>query len=219
MGTNPFVGVPSQSDGRTMTDIASTMIENPFLQNQLLRRAPSVSGTMLTAAGTAMAISGDRPKTSYRSHIQARDTTGKKAFKPYSYRGITYDRPLGKRGFYFRGGTEHGYRTNPRNKTGVKKRSPGKSKTGRAISGTGRAVSKFAAPIGLGLVVYNINRHGAKETAKQEGKFWVQDVPLGALGGVNYLDDQFLGGTLAESGRASQITATVLLSGLIGAVI
>lgn len=219
---SPFVGVRSQSDRTTkskLSDISSNLIENRFIQNQFLRRAPITAGTVLTAAGSAMAISGDRPKTSYRSHLHARDTTGKKSFKPYTYRGRTYDRPLGKRGFYFRGGTEHGYNTNPRNKSGVKKRSPAKSKTGRALSGTGRAVTKFAAPIGLGLVVYNIHRHGVKETAKSEGKFWAHDIPLGAMGGVNYLDSQLLGGSLAESGRASQITATVLLSGLIGSVI
>ena len=219
MGTNPFVGVPSQRDGKSMSDIPSTLIENTFFQNQLLRRAPSLTGTTLLAVGSVMTTSGNRPKTSYRSHIHARDTTGKKAFKPYTYRGRTYDRPLGKRGFYFRGGTEHGYRTNPRNKTGVKTRSPAKSKTGRAITGTGRAVSKFAAPIGLGLVAYNIHRHGAKETAKQEGKFWVHDVPLGAMGGVTYLDNQLLGGSLAQTSRTAEITATVLLTGLIGSVI
>lgn len=219
MGTNPFVGVRSQSDRNVnLSDITSSLIENTFLQNQLLRRAPSVSGTVLTAAGTAMAISGDRPKTSYRSHLQARDTTGKKAFKPYTYRGRTYDRPLGKRGFYFRGGTEHGYNTDRRNKSGVKKRSPGKSKTGRAISGTGRAVTKFAAPIGLGLVAYNIHRHGVKETAKAEGKFWAHDIPLGAMGGVNYLDNQVLGGSLADASRESSIIQTMLLSAALGAV-
>lgn len=219
MVVSPFVGVPSQSDGNkslNLSEVSSNLLENQFFQNQLLRRAPITAGTALTAAGSAMAISGDRPKTSYRSHIHARDTTGKKAFKPYTYRGRTYDRPLGKRGFYFRGGTEHGYNTNPRNKSGVKKRSPAKSKTGRAISGTGRAVTKFAAPIGLGLVAYNIHRHGVQETAKSEAKFWGHDVPLGAMGGVDYVDNQYLGGSVTKASRWSSVTQTVVLSSLLG---
>ena len=219
MVEHPFVGAPSQSDGKTMSDIPRSLLENRFVQNQLLRKVPITAGTALTAAGSAMAIAGDRPKSSYRSHIQHRDTTGKKAFKPYTHRGRTYDRPLGKRGFYFRGGTEHGYNTNRRNKTGYKSRSPGKSKTGKAIANTGRAVTKFAAPIGLGLVAYNIHRHGVKETAKAEANFWGHDVPLGAMGGVSYVDDRLLGGSVSKAGRLSSVTQTVVLSSILGGLL
>lgn len=217
MGTNPFVGVRSQSDRNVnLSDITSSLIENTFLQNQLLRRAPSVSGTMLTAAGTAMAISGSAPRTEFRSHLKAKDTAGKRSFKPYTAHGRRYTKPLGKSDFA-RSGKEFGYQTDYKSKTGIKK-SPAKAKTGRVISGTGRAVTKFAAPIGLGLVVYNIHRHGVKETAKSEGKFWAHDVPLAGLGGVNYLDNQVLGGSLADASRESSIIQTMALSALIGAV-
>ena len=175
---SPFVGVRSQSDRSTnLSEFSSSLLENRFIQNQLIRQGTSLAGPALIAAGSAMQRAGDAPKTSFRSHLQARDTTGKKAFKPYTHRGRTYDRPLGKRGFYFRGGTEHGYNTNPRNKTGVRGKAPGKAKTGRTLQKIGRR----AGYLGVGLVAYNVVRHGAKETAKDEVKFNYSISPLGMV--------------------------------------
>jgi hypothetical protein len=111
-------------------------------------------------------------------------------------------------------GPAYGYRTDYKSKSGTKK-GPATSKTGKVLKGVGRA----SGVIGLGLVAYNIRRHGAKEAAKQEGKFWVHDIPVGTMGGVTYLDNRLLGGSLSQGGRSSQITATVLLTGLIQAVI
>ena len=217
MGTNPFVGVRSQSDRNVnLSDITSSLIENTFLQNQLLRRAPSVSGTVLTVAGASMVKSGSAPRTEFRSHLKAKDTAGKRSFKPYTAHGRRYTKSLGKSDFA-RSGKEFGYQTDYKSKTGVKK-APAKAKTGRALQGTGRAVTKFAVPIGLGLVAYNIHRHGVKETAKSEGKFWAHDVPLGAMGGVDYFDNQVLGGSLADASRESSIIQTMLLSATLGAV-
>jgi hypothetical protein len=136
-----------------------------------------------------MQRAGDSPKTSFRSHIQARDTTGKKAFKPYTYRGRTYDRPLGKRGFYFRGGTEHGYNTNPRNKTGVKSKGPGKAKTGRAL----RALGRGSGAVGVLLVGYNIHRHGVQKTTEDEVKFNYSISPLGVV------DQRFFDGAISSN--------------------
>lgn len=190
MVVSPFVGVSSQSEGKTkLSDISSTIIENKFFQNQLIRQGTSLAGPVLIAAGSMMQKAGDAPKTSFRSHLQARDTTGKKAFKPYTYRGRTYDRPLGKRGFYFRGGTEHGYNTNPRNKTGVKSKAPGKAKTGRAL----KAVGRGSGVIGIGLVGYNIHRHGVQKTAEDEVKFNYSISPLGVV------DQRFFDGAISSN--------------------
>ena len=110
-------------------------------------------------------------------------------------------------------GPAYGYRTDYKSKSGTKK-GPATSKTGKVLKGVGRA----SGVIGLGLVAYNIRRHGAKEAAKQEGKFWAHDIPLGTMGGVHYLDDRILGGTLTETSRTSSIMQTTLLSAAIGAV-
>jgi hypothetical protein len=110
-------------------------------------------------------------------------------------------------------GPEYGYRTDYKSKKGIKK-GPGKAKTGKAL----RAVGRGSGVIGIGLVGYNIHRHGAKETARQEKEFWL-DGTLGNVGGsINYLDRQFTGGLVTRTSRTSSIIQTTLLSAAIGAV-
>ena len=213
MVVSPFVGVPSQSDGSKMSDISSTLFENRFFQNQLIRQGTSLAGPALIALGSRMKTSGDAPRTSYR-HTRQPVRHGKRSVKSSTYRGRVYDKPLKRNMFGYKSpmGPDYGYRTDYKSKQ--IKRGPGKAKTGKAISRVGRG----AGVIGIGLVAYNIHRHGAKETAKQEGKFWAHDVPLAGLGGVSYLDDQLTGGFVANTSRTSSIIQTTLLSAAIGAV-
>lgn len=213
MVVSPFVGVPSQSDGSKMSDISSTLFENRFFQNQLIRQGTSLAGPALIALGSRMKASGDAPRTSFR-HTRQPQRHGKKSVMKSTYRGRVYDKGLKSNMFGHKSpmGPEYGYRTDYKSKQ-IKK-GPGKAKTGKAISRVGRG----AGVIGLGLVAYNIHRHGAKETAKQEGKFWAHDVPLAGLGGIDYLDDQLTGGFVSRMNRRSQITATVLLTKAVSAV-
>lgn len=190
MVVSPFVGVPSQSDGKTksqLSDISSFLMENKFFQNQILRQGTSLAAPTLVAAGSAMIKSGDAPRTSFRSHLQARDTSGKKAFKPYTAHGRRYDKPLGKHD-YGRGGKAHGYQTDHRAKTGIK-RNPVKSKTGRVVKGLGRG----SAGLGVALVGYNVYRHGAKKTAEDEVKFNYSISPLGVV------DQRFFDGAISSN--------------------
>ena len=190
MVVSPFGGVRSQSDRKTksqLSDISSSLIENKFFQNQLIRQGASLAGPTLIAAGSVMQKAGDAPRTEFRSHLKARDTSGKKVFKPYSAHGRRYTKPLGKHD-YGRGGKAHGYQTDHRAKAGIK-RSPVKSKTGRVLKGTGRA----SGVIGLGLVAYNVHRHGAKETAKDEVKFNWSISPLGVM------DREFFDGAISSN--------------------
>lgn len=178
MVVSPFVGVRSQSERSTKTqlsDISSSLLENKFFQNQILRQGTSLAGPTLIAAGSAMEKAGDAPRTSFRSHLKARDTTGKKAFKPYYSHGRYYNKPLGKHD-YGRGGKAHGYQTDYRAKSGIK-RNPVKSKTGRVVKGLGRG----SAGLGIALVGYNVYRHGAKKTAEDEVKFNYSISPLGVI--------------------------------------
>lgn len=199
---SPFVGVRSQSEQQLQL---SDLLKNRFFQNQLLRQGTSLTGPALVAAGSMMARAGDAPKTSFRSHIQRTDTGGKRAFKPYTAHGRSYDRPLGRGGFTHRGGREHGYNTNHKSKAGIKK-APGKSKAGRLLKGAGRSVSKFSAPIGLGLVGYNIHRHGVKETAKQEVQTAYDFSPLGLI------DNTFFDGRVMNHPYAQTPIANTLQS-------
>lgn len=163
-----------------------------------------------------MIASGNAPRTQFHSHIQMKGTDGKRQFKPYKEGGRTYNKPLQKRamgGHYSPTSGKYGYRTNY--KFDHIRQSPSRARAGHVIRGLGRA----SLVIGVAGVLYNINRHGAKEAARQEGKFWVHDVPLGTMGGVTYLDNQFLGGTLHDTGRSSQIAATTLLTQAIMAVV
>ena len=154
-----------------------------------------------------MKASGDAPRTSYR-HTRQPVRHGKRSVKSSTYRGRVYDKPLKRNMFGYKSpmGPEYGYRTDYKSKQ--IKRGPAKAKTGKVISRVGRG----AGAIGVGLVVYNIHRHGAKETAKQEGKFWAHDVPLAGLGGIDYLDDQLTGGFVSRTNRRASVTATVLLT-------
>ncbi len=213
---SPFVGVPSQSDGKTtMSDISRSLIENKFVQNQFIRQGASLAGVALIPIGSKMIASGDAPRTSFRSHIQLRGSDGKKQFKPYKEGSRSFDKPLKRRslgGHYTPGSSAYGYRTNFKHEN--IRQSPTRANAGRVVRGVGRA----AGVIGLGLVVYNIHRHGAKETAKSEGKFWVHDIPVGTMGGVSYLDNRFTGGLVTKTSRTSSIIQTTLLSAAIGAV-
>jgi hypothetical protein len=212
---SPFVGVPSQSDGKTkLSDISRSLIENRFFQNQLIRQGTSLAGPVLIAAGRSMQVSGDAPRTSYRSTKQVK-RQGKKSQYKGTFRGQRYDKPLKRNLFGYKSpmGDDYGYRTDYKSKSGTKK-SPAKSKTGKALSRVGRV----SGAIGLGLVVYNIHRHGAKETARQEKEFWF-DEPLGNIGGsINYLDRQLTGGLVTRTSRTSSIIQTTLLSAAIGKV-
>jgi hypothetical protein len=212
---SPFVGVPSQSDGKTtMSDISRSLLENRFFQNQLIRQGTSLAGPVLIAAGSTMMKSGGATRTTFRSTKQI-SRQGKKSQYKGTYRGQRYDKPLKRNMFGYKSpmGDDYGYRTNYKSKQGIKK-GPGKSKVGKALKVTGRV----SGGIGLILVGYNIHRHGAKETARQEKEFWV-DGTLGNVGGsINYLDRQFTGGLVTRTSRTSSIIQTTLLSAAIGAV-
>lgn len=191
MVVSPFVGVPSQSDGTKskLSDISSSLLENRFFQNQILRQGASLAGPTLVAAGSAMQVSGDAPRTSFRSTKQTQRQGKKSAYKQ-TYRGRTYDKPLKRNMFGYKSpmGPDYGYRTDPKSKSGTKK-GPAKSKTGRALKGVGRA----SGVIGLGLVAYNIHRHGAKKTAEDEIKFNYSISPMGVI------DQQFFDGELSHN--------------------
>jgi hypothetical protein len=185
---SPFVGVPSQSDGKTkLSDISRSLIENRFFQNQLIRQGTSLAGPVLIAAGRSMQVSGDAPRTSYRSTKQVK-RQGKKSQYKGTFRGQRYDKPLKRNLFGYKSpmGDDYGYRTDYKSKSGTKK-SPGKSKTGKALSRVGRV----SGAIGLGLVVYNIHRHGAQKTAEDEVKFNYSISPLGIV------DRQFFDGAIS----------------------
>jgi hypothetical protein len=212
---SPFVGVPSQSDGKTkLSDISRSLIENRFFQNQLIRQGTSLAGPVLVGAGSMMMKSGGATRTTFRSTKQV-SRHGKKSQFKGTYRGQRYDKPLKRNMFGYKSpmGDDYGYRTNYKSKHGIKK-GPGKAKAGKALRRVGRA----SGAIGLGLVVYNIHRHGAKETARQEKEFWF-DEPLGNIGGsINYLDRQLTGGLVTRTSRTSSIIQTTLLSAAVGAV-
>ncbi len=197
---SPFVGDKNKSSN--LSEFSSNVLENRFVQNQLLRQGTSLAGPTLIAAGSTMQIAGDAPRTEFRSHLKSRDTAGRKSFKPYTAHGRRYTKPLGKSDFA-RSGKEFGYQTNYKSKTGIKK-SPGKAKTGRALKGAGRTVSRFAAPIGIGLVGYNIYRHGAQQTVQDEAKFNWSFSPVGML------DEHLLGNRIETTFSPK--------SGLIGTV-
>lgn len=189
MVISPFVGMRSQRERKTKSQLSdiSSLLENTFVQNQILRQGTSLAGPTLVAAGSAMQRAGDAPRTEFRSHLQARDTSGKKAFKPYSAHGMRYNKPLGKHD-YGRGGKAHGYQTDHRAKAGIK-RNPVKSKTGRVVKGLGRG----SAGLGVILVGYNVYRHGAKKTAEDEVKFNYSISPLGMV------DQQFFDGAISSN--------------------
>jgi hypothetical protein len=74
------------------------------------------------------------------------------------------------------------------------------------LKGAGRSVSKFSAPIGLGLVGYNIHRHGVKETAKQEVQTAYDFSPLGLI------DNTFFDGRVMNHPYAQTPIANTLQS-------
>ena len=183
---SPFVGVPSQSDGKSMSDISSSLLENRFIQNQLIRQGTSLAGPVLIAAGSTMQVSGDAPRTSFRSTKQVQRQGKRSAYKQ-TYRGRTYDKPLKKNLFGYKSpmGPDYGYRTDYKSKSGTKK-GPAKAKTGKALKSVGRG----SGVIGIGLVGYNIHRHGVQKTAEDEVKFNYSISPLGVV------DQQFFDGRL-----------------------
>lgn len=209
---SPFVGVPSQSDGSTSTklsDISSSLLENRFVQNQLIRQGTSLAGPGLIAAGSAMQKAGDAPRTSFRSHLKARDTSGKKAFKPYTAHGRRYDKPLGKHD-YGRGGKAHGYQTDYRAKSGIKKSSV-TSKTGKTLQKVGRR----AGYVGLALVAYNVTRDGPAKTYEDEVKFNYSISPLGIID-QTFLDGAYYNTLTSAPGRTvSGIAQMAILEALL----
>jgi len=72
-------------------------------------------------------------------------------------------------------GSDYGYRTNYKSKQ-IKK-GPGKAKIGKGVSRVGRG----AGVIGLGLVAYNIHRHGVEQTVHEEAKWNWQFSPTGII--------------------------------------
>ena len=171
------------------SDIVHSSLDNRFVQNQLIRQGTSAVGIAAVAAGSSMIKSGSAPRTEFRSHLQLRDTTGKKTFKPYTWRGRTYSKPLSRRD-YGGQGAEYGYKTDYKSRT-IKK-SPSRVSTGKVVRGLGRSAGLF----GIALVGYNIHRHGVKKTVKDEAEFNWSVSPIGIadeylLG--NRLENQFLG--------------------------
>jgi len=188
-----------------LSDIVTSSLDNRFVQNQLIRQGTSAAGIAAIATGSSMIKSGSAPRTEFRSHLPLRDTTGKKTFKPYTWRGRRYTKPLAKDDF---GGNNarYGYNTNTRGRH-IKK-SPGKVRTGKVLRGFGRA----SGAIGIGLVGYNIHRHGVKKTAKDEAKFNWSFSPIGMIDeGLlgNRIEQSFLGQT--GTGRTIQAMASMAL--------
>lgn len=172
---SPFVGASSQREGslfEKLSDNSQNLLDNRFIQNQLIRQGTSLAGPALVAAGSTMITTGSAPRTEFRSHLQSKDTTGKKAFKPYEYRGRRYTKPLSRSDF---GGNvaQYGYNTDYRSKH-IKK-NPAKVKTGKVVRGLGRA----SGVIGVGLVGYNIHRHGVQEAVHQEADTAWSFSPIG----------------------------------------
>ena len=73
-------------------------------------------------------------------------------------------------------GADYGYRTDYKSKSGTKK-GPAKAKTGKALQKVGRR----AGVVGLGLVAYNIHRHGVQKTAEDEINFNYSLSPVGII--------------------------------------
>ena len=188
-----------------ISDIVHSSLDNRFIQNQLIRQGTSAAGVAAVAIGSSMIQTGSAPRTEFRSHLQLKDSTGKKTFKAYTWRGITYSRPL-SRFDYGGNNAQYGYKSNYRKKHIQK--SPSRVSSGKLVRGLG----KSAGVIGIGLVGYNIHRHGVKKTAKDEASFNWSISPLGMMDEHilgNRMEQSFLGQT--GTGRTMQAMASMAL--------
>ena len=196
---SPFVGAHSQRDNaEVLSDILQNSIENRFIQNQLIRKGTSLAGVGAIAAGSKMIAVGESPRSEFRSHIQSKREGQRQAYK-FERKGTTYGKPL-KRGFGNPATPRYGhYIDDHRNRTGRVKRSPGLAKGGRLLTGLGRA----SVGIGIGLVGYNIHRHGVEETVVAEVSGAYAMSPLGMV------DQQLTGGAVTNLGQSSAMTYNV----------
>ena len=173
---SPFVG--QDADTKPKASVLKSLSDVTFLQNQAITRGTSLLSTPVQVAGGAIIASSSKPRnTGYRSHLQRRDSSGKRTFQSYEWRGRRYDKPLNTR----RAGPmgkAYGYNTDYKSKSGVKGKKPGRmrSRTGRAagigIVGFGKALPT----IGVGLAAYNVVR-SPKQAAQDSADYGFFGLP------------------------------------------
>ena len=214
---SPFVG--QDANTRRKPSVLKSLSDVTFLQNQAITRGTSLLSTPVQVAGLSMAAVGSKPRnTGYRSHLQRRDSTGKRSFQSYEWRGRRYDKPLNTRkpGPM---GKAYGYNTDYKTKSGVKGKKPGRVRSrslrtaGFGLAGFGRALPY----IGYGLVAYNLATKGPKKTVEDEAAFGWETSGLGVA------DRYVFDGAIARGGKrtavAANVTQTIAITKLMGGIL
>ena len=214
---SPFVGQDVNTSRKT--NVLKSLSDVTFLQNQAITRGTSLLSTPVQVAGLGMAAVGSKPRnTGYRSHLQRRDSAGKRTFQSYEWRGRRYEKPLNTRkpGPM---GRAYGYETDYKTKSGVKGKQPGRVRSrslraaGFGIHGFGRALPY----IGYGLVAVNIVTKGPKKAVEEEAAFGWQTSGLGVA------DRYVFDGAIARGGKrtavAANITQTIAITKLVGGIL
>ena len=212
---SPFVG--RDANTKPKASVLKSLSDVTFLQNQAITRGTSLLSTPVQVAGLGMAAVGSKPRnTGYRSHLQRRDSAGKRTFQSYEAHGRRYDKTLNTRSAGPMG-KSYGYETDYKSKSGVKGKSGRvRSRTLRAagfgIVGFGRALPY----IGYGLVAYNVATKGPGKTLEDEARFGWETSGLGVA------DRYVFDGAIARGGkrtaRAASVTQIVVLTKLMGGI-
>lgn len=173
---SPFVGRDVNTSRKT--NVLKSLSDVTFLQNQAITRGTSLLSTPVQVAGGAIvAHSSQVRNTGLRSHLQRRDSAGKRTFQSYDGHGRRYDKPLNTRSAGPMG-YDYGYNTDYQSKAGVKGKKPGRmrSRVGRAagigLVGFGRALPT----IGVGLAAYNVVR-SPKQAAQDSADYGFFGLP------------------------------------------
>ena len=221
MVVSPFVGQDVNTSRKT--NVLKSLSDVTFLQNQAITRGTSLLSTPVQVAGGAIIASSSKPRnTGYRSHLQRRDSAGKRSFQSYEWRGRRYDKPLNTRkpGPM---GKEHGYNTDYKAKSGVKGNKPGRmrSRTGRAagigLVGFGRALPY----IGVGLAAYNVV-NAPKQAAQDSADYGFFGLPTNPerMGEAGLARDMAqVPGHVANTIKPKNIAQALLIREIVGGIV